>query len=53
MILPNKTGKNNTYPFGNKLQTRTKDVRGANREADNVAAAPTNAKLSGIKFAPK
>jgi len=53
MTLPNKTGTNNKYPLGSKLQIRTKEVKGAKSEADNVAAAPTRAKFNGIKFAPK
>ena len=52
-MLPNKIGTNNKYPFGSKLHIRTKEVRGAKSEADNVAAAPTNAKFNGIKLAPK
>ena len=46
-------GTNNKYPFGSKLHIRTKEVRGAKRDADKVAAAPTKAKFKGIKSAEK
>lgn len=49
----NNMGKNNTYPLGDKLHTRKRAVKGADIDADKVAAAPTNTKLTQIRDVPK
>lgn len=46
-------GTNKIYPSGSRLQIRTTEVKGAYSEADKVTAAPSKAKLTGIKFIPK
>ena len=46
-------GTNRIKPSGRRLQTKTTDVNGAYKDADKVTAAPSKAKLTGIKFIPK
>ena len=40
-------------PPGSRLQIKITEVKGAQSEADNVTAAPSNAKLAGIKCMSK
>ena len=46
-------GTNIIKPSGRRLQIKITDVNGAYKEADKVTAAPSKAKLAGIKFIPK
>ena len=46
-------GTNRIKPSGSKLQTKTTAVNGAYKDSDKVTAAPSKAKLTGIKFIPK
>lgn len=48
-----KIGINNSYPLGAKLQVNIRAVQGAKIAEDKVAAAPTNAKFSGIRLVCK